>query len=44
MAATTHKGNQVFQIMNYKKFDAQKFVKKEMEKLLKVITSIVNVN
>ena len=44
MAAKTHKGHQVFHVMNYKKFDGQKFVKKEMEKLLKMIKNIENIN
>lgn len=44
MAAKTHKGNHVYQVMNYKKFDGQKFVKKEMEKLLKIIKNIENIN
>jgi hypothetical protein len=40
MAAVTHKGNRVSNVMNFKKVDAEKYIKKEYQTVCRLVKAL----
>jgi hypothetical protein len=40
MAALTHKGNRVSNVMNFRKVDAEKYIKKEYQSICKLVKAL----